>query len=110
MSHVAGRNVVDAVFELREAAIAHGQALEQAERVDDPTVVDALLESQLDLEEKTVAAIEECEGDHAADAGGAPCSATTEALAMQTQPASNVIHVNFTESDRATRAKSPEGA
>jgi len=57
------RNVVDAVFELREAAIAHGQVLEQSEHDDNPATIDALLESQLELEEKTAAAIEECEDD-----------------------------------------------
>jgi hypothetical protein len=51
---------VQAVYELREAAVEHGKVLAALEAAPTPANRDALLESQLDLERKTVTAVDEC--------------------------------------------------
>ena len=54
-------DTVGAVYELREAAVEHGKALAELERVGDtPAVRDHVLETTLELETKTVAALDEC--------------------------------------------------
>jgi hypothetical protein len=56
-------NSVRAVYELREAAVEHGIALAQREALPTAASRDQLLATQLELEEKTVAALDEC-ADH----------------------------------------------
>jgi hypothetical protein len=56
------RDTVSAVYELREAAVEHGKALVESELSSSPQTRDQLLETALELESKTVAAIDECEG------------------------------------------------
>lgn len=54
-------NKVEAVYQLREAAEAHGRAEALLETERSAETVDALLEAKEKLEEKTVEAIESCE-------------------------------------------------
>jgi hypothetical protein len=54
---------VSAVYELREAAVAHGKAVASLECETTPQARDAVLETKLDLEVKTAAAIDECGGE-----------------------------------------------
>jgi hypothetical protein len=56
-------SLVRAVYELREAAVEHGRALAAAEAAPTAEHRDALLETQIDLERKTVSAVDECGGD-----------------------------------------------
>jgi len=51
---------VSAVYDLREAAVAHGKAVASLERETTPQARDAVLETRLELEVKTAAAIDEC--------------------------------------------------
>jgi hypothetical protein len=51
---------VSAVYDLREAAVAHGKAVASLERETTPQARDAVLETKLELEVKTAAAIDEC--------------------------------------------------
>ena len=62
---------IDAIYELREAAEAKARAEQEVDAAPSPEKKDQLLETQLTLEEKTVAAIEacnECGHEHAPDA------------------------------------------
>jgi hypothetical protein len=52
--------MVRAVYELREAAVEHGKALAAVEAAPSPATRDALLATQIDLECKTVSAVDEC--------------------------------------------------
>lgn len=54
-------NKVEAVYQLREAAEAHGRAEAEVDLLRTPENVDALLEAKELLEVKTVEAIEACE-------------------------------------------------
>lgn len=54
-------NKVEAVYQLREAAEAHGRAEAEFDKDRSPENVDALLEAKELLEVKTVEAIEACE-------------------------------------------------
>ncbi len=49
-----------AVYELREAAVEHGKAVAHLETEPSPAARDEVLTTQTVLEEKTVAAIDEC--------------------------------------------------
>jgi hypothetical protein len=51
---------VKAVYELREAAIDHGKAIAQLDGAPTTAARDQVLATQTALEEKTVAAIDEC--------------------------------------------------
>jgi hypothetical protein len=51
---------VSAVFELREAAVEYGKAVAQLDRERTPEARDAVLETHVELEVKTAAAIDEC--------------------------------------------------
>jgi hypothetical protein len=51
---------VRAVYELREAAVEHGKALAAVEASPTAEARDALLETQITLERKTVSAVDEC--------------------------------------------------
>jgi hypothetical protein len=51
---------VKAVYELREAAIEHGKAIAQVDAAPSQAARDEVLTTQTVLEEKTVAAIDEC--------------------------------------------------
>jgi hypothetical protein len=53
-------SMVKVVYELREAAVEHGKALAALEAAPSPATRDALLETQIDLERKTVLAVDEC--------------------------------------------------
>jgi hypothetical protein len=57
------RDSLSAVYELREAAVEHGKALVESRLNASPDARDQLLETALELESKTVAALDECEGD-----------------------------------------------
>jgi hypothetical protein len=61
---------VEAVYELRAAAVAHGKAIAEAERHHEPEVRDRLLSTTLTLEAKTAAVLDECSenAEEAADA------------------------------------------
>jgi len=61
---------VAAVYELREAAVEHGRAIAETEQKATPEARDHLLETTLALEEKTIAALDEC-ADNADDAANA---------------------------------------
>lgn len=78
-------NKVEAVYQLREAAEAHGRAEAEVDLERSPENVDALLEAKELLEVKTVEAIEACE--HCAQAH---CE-------DETHVRSNVINVEFGE-------------
>ncbi len=52
--------ILRAVYELREAAVEHGKALAAVEVKTTPATRDALLESQIRLESKTVTVVDEC--------------------------------------------------
>jgi hypothetical protein len=52
--------IVQAVYELREAAVEHGKALAAVDAHPSAEARDALLETQIDLERKTVIAVDEC--------------------------------------------------
>jgi hypothetical protein len=61
---------IDAIFELREAAEAKARAEKEVDDAPSAEKRDRLLETQLTLEEKTVAAItacHECGHEHAPD-------------------------------------------
>jgi 3-oxoacyl-[acyl-carrier-protein] synthase III len=58
---------VRAVYELREAAVEHGKALANADLASTPETRDELLATRMTLEEKTVAALDEC-SDNAEEA------------------------------------------
>jgi len=53
---------VSAVYDLREAAVAHGKAVASLEHETTPQARDAMLETKLELEVKTAAAMDECGG------------------------------------------------
>jgi DNA-directed RNA polymerase subunit F len=53
-------DTVKAVYELREAAVEHGKAVAHLENEPSSTARDEVLTTQTTLEEKTVAAIDEC--------------------------------------------------
>lgn len=53
-------DTVAAVYELREAAVEHGRALAKREANESAAARDHLLDTQLDLEEKTAAVLDEC--------------------------------------------------
>ena len=66
---------LDAIYELRRAAEQKALAERDAVEHPSPQKRDALLTAQLDLEEKTLDAIEichECGHEHAPDAGHTP--------------------------------------
>lgn len=86
------KNKVEAVYELREAAEAHGRAEAQLDAHRSPDAVDALLDAKELLEIKTVEAIQSCE--HCAEAH---CDDPTHKK-------DNVLNVNFgpAEEDDAT--------
>ncbi len=52
--------LVRAVYELREAAVEHGRALAAVDIESTAKTRDALLDTQIDLERKTVTAVDEC--------------------------------------------------
>lgn len=54
------KSKIDAIYELREAAEEKARAEREVDAVPSPEKKDRLLETQLTLEEKTVAAIEAC--------------------------------------------------
>jgi DNA-directed RNA polymerase subunit F len=56
----AEHDSVKSVFELREAAVEHGKAIAQLDRSDTRQARDDVLATKLELEEKTVAAIDDC--------------------------------------------------
>ena len=56
----AETDLVRAVYELREAAVAHGVALAHADGAEGRSARDELLSTQTELEEKTAAAIDDC--------------------------------------------------
>ncbi len=58
-SNEAG-GLVDSVYALRQAAIDHGLALAKLQASPSTIARDELLDTQITLEEKTAAAIEEC--------------------------------------------------
>ncbi len=61
MSNGSGHsNTVAAVYELRDAAVEHGKALLESRRDPSPAARGRLIETKLDLESKTVAALDEC--------------------------------------------------
>ena len=60
MNNPEGPNTVRAVYELREAAVEHGRALAADSMVPSEATRDSVLETKLDLESKTIAAIDEC--------------------------------------------------
>lgn len=76
-------NKVEAVYQLREAAEAHGRAEALLETERSAETVDALLEAKEKLEEKTVEAIEACE--HCAQAHCDDASHKKD----------NVVHMRF---------------
>ncbi len=53
-------NVVRTVYALREAAVDHGRALAQLDENPSGADRDHLLDTQLALEEKTIAVLDEC--------------------------------------------------
>jgi hypothetical protein len=53
-------DTVEAVYELRAAAVAHGKAIAEAERCEASDVRDRLLATTLTLESKTAAVLDEC--------------------------------------------------
>jgi len=56
----AEHDSVRSVLELREAAVEHGKAIAQLDRADTRQARDVVLATKLELEEKTVAAIDDC--------------------------------------------------
>lgn len=65
------RQKIDAIYELREAAEEKARAEQEVDSAPSPEKKDQLLEKQLTLEAKTVAAIQachECGHEHAPDA------------------------------------------
>ncbi len=61
MSNEPGHsNTVAAVYELREAAVEHGKAILENRRDPSPAAHGRLIETKLELETKTVAALDEC--------------------------------------------------
>lgn len=54
-------DTVGAVYELREAAVEHGKAISDVEHGErSPEARDHLIETTLELESKTIAALDEC--------------------------------------------------
>jgi hypothetical protein len=51
---------VKAVYELREAAVEHGKAVAELDAAPSRAARDGVLATQTTLEEKTVAAVDEC--------------------------------------------------
>ncbi len=51
---------VSALYELREAALEHGKALGESECDPSEEARDRVLDTKLELEVKTVAALDEC--------------------------------------------------
>lgn len=60
MSDAESSDTVRTVYELREAAVNYGRALAAADLVPSPTTRDRVLDTKTELEERTVAAIDEC--------------------------------------------------
>ena len=82
-------NKVEAVYQLREAAEAHGRAEALLETERSAETVDALLAAKEKLEEKTIEAIEACE-----HCGEAHCDDLSHKK-------DNVINMRFSMSDGA---------
>ncbi|GAC1398411.1 MAG: hypothetical protein NVS3B17_21960 [Vulcanimicrobiaceae bacterium] len=66
MSRTEASQTLRVVYELREAAIAHGRALEAADLIPSPTTRDRARDTKVDLETRTLALIEACAHDEPA--------------------------------------------
>ena len=60
MCDTEASDTVRTVYELREAAVNHGRALAAADLIPSPTTRDRVLDTKMELEERTIAAIDVC--------------------------------------------------